>query len=441
MNTQTLALQGGSKTVTLPPPVWPRVGEEEIEAVVTALRASATDTRYISAPDGGGPVREFEEQFADFIGVKFAMTTCGGGPALHIAVMAAGVEAGDEVIVSPYSWGQTVSCILQQNAIPLYADIDPRTYTLDPGSIEDCISESTKAIVVVHIYGNPADMDPILEIAERHGLPVIEDCAQAVGARYKGARVGSFGNLGCFSIGDGKNISGGEGGVLVTSDEKLFEIANLVGQHPARSHAVVKDDRLRRYLDSLIYTYRIHPLSSVIAGVQLTHLDQWNAERRSNADYLSGKLEEISGIEPPFVATGCEHVYHIYSPSFVAEEVDGVSRQTYVRALAAEGVPIGMGYVNTPIHLRPRHQDRQYFYGKHCPWSCAHAARDVVYRPGDCPNAERRCAETELIIGGSTGWIGDQTPLLDQYVAAFEKVTNQLDVLREMDADCGPDIR
>ena len=433
-----LAIQGGSKTVTLPPPIWPQVGEEEIEAVVAALRASRTDTRYISAPGGGGPVQEFEEQFAEFIGVKLAMTTCGGGPALHVAVMAAGVEAGDEVIVSPYSWGQTASCILHQNAIPIYADIDPRTYTLDPQSIEDHITESTKAIVVVHIYGHPADMDPIMEIAERHRLPVIEDCAQAVGARYKGRRVGSFGHVGCFSIGDGKNISGGEGGVLVTDDEKLFEIANLVGQHPARSHTAVKDDRLRRYLDSLIYTYRIHPLSAVIAGVQLRYLDQWNAERRANADYLSDKLGEIPGIEPPFARPECEHVYHIYSPSFVPEEVQGISRQTYVKALGAEGLPIGKGYVSTPIHLRPRHRDRQYFYGKNCPWSCTHAGRDVTYEPGDCPNAERRCAETELVIGGSTGWLGDQTPLLDQYIAAFRKVTDSLDVLREIDPSSPP---
>ena len=435
-----LAIQGGPKAVTLPAPIWPRVGEEEIEAVAAALRASKTDTRYISAPGGGGPVQEFEERFAEFIGAKFAMTTCGGGPALHIAVMAAGVEAGDEVIVSPYSWGQTASCILQQNAIPVYADIDPRTYTLTPESIEDRITDSTKAIVVVHIYGHPADMDPIVEIAERHGLPVIEDCAQAIGARYKGRPVGSFGHFGCFSIGDGKNISGGEGGLLVTSDAKLYEIANLVGQHPARSHTAVKDERLRRYIDSLIYTYRIHPLSAVIAGVQLKYLDQWNAERRASADRLSENLKEIPGIEPPFVAEGCEHVYHIYSPSFVPNEVEGISRQTYVKAVAAEGVPIGSGYVNVPIHLRPRHQDRQYFYGKSCPWSCKHARRDVTYQPGDCPNAEQRCVETELTIGGSTGWLGDQRPLIGQYVAAFKKVTGALDVLREIDANSPPNI-
>ncbi|UCH35571.1 MAG: DegT/DnrJ/EryC1/StrS family aminotransferase [Armatimonadota bacterium] len=429
-----LALLGGEKTVTLHPGSWPRVGEEEIAAVVAALRRSNEDSRYLTAAGGGGPMDEFERDFAAFMGVGMAMTTSGGGPALHIAVMAAGVEAGDEVIVSGYTWGQTVSCILQQNAIPVFADIEERTYNLDAAAVESRITESTRAIVVVHIYGHPADMDAIMAVAEKHGLPVIEDCAQAIGAVYHGRRVGAIGHLGCYSIGDGKNMVGGEGGLLVTDDERLFELANLMGQHPARHGPLIKDESLRRYIDSLIYTYRIHPLAAVIANVQLRYLDEWNAQRRRNAEYLSRGLSEIPGIEPPFVAPGCEHVYHIYSPTFVADEAAGVSRQQFVEAVAAEGVPVGMGYVRTPVYLRPRHQEHAYFYGKGCPWSCHLAKRAVEYHRGDCPVTERRCDEQELTIGGSVAWLGDQTPMMDQYLDAFRKVAENLDALREVEA-------
>ncbi|MFQ6097945.1 MAG: DegT/DnrJ/EryC1/StrS family aminotransferase, partial [Armatimonadota bacterium] len=160
-----------------------------------------------------------------------------------------------------------------------------------------------------------------------------------------------------------------------------------------------------------------------------------NAERRRNNEYLSAGLNEMPGIEPVYVAPKCEHVYHIYSPTFVPEEVEGVSRETYVEALAAEGVPIGLGYVRVPIHLRPRHRDRQYFYGKQCPWSCAHRARDVTYRKGDCPTAEHRCQHTELTLSGGVAWRGDQTALADQILAAFEKVAQNLDTLRRIERE------
>jgi len=429
-----LALLGGDKTVTLRPGPWPRIGEEEIAAVNDALRKANQDYHYMTSLVGGGPVAEFEQNFAQFMGASLAMTTSGGGPALHIAVMAAGVEAGDEVIVSPYTWGQTVSCILQQNAIPVFADIDERTYNLDPDAIEACITDSTRAIMVVHIYGHPADMNPIMAAAQVHGLPVIEDCAQAVGAIYHGRRVGAIGHFGCYSFGDGKNMVGGEGGMLVTSDERLYALANLMGQHPARHGPLIKDEAIKKYIDSLIYTYRIHPLAAVMANVQLRHLDQWNAERRRNAEYLSRGLAEIPGIEPPFVAPDCEHVYHIYAPTFVADKVEGVSRQRYVAAVAAEGVPINSGYVQTPIYLRARHQEHAYFYGKGCPWKCHFARRVVDYRRGDCPVAERRCDEQELTIGGAPAWLGDQTALMDEYLDAFRKVTENLAQLRERPA-------
>jgi dTDP-4-amino-4,6-dideoxygalactose transaminase len=171
----------------------------------------------------------------------------------------------------------------------------------------------------------------------------------------------------------------------------------------------------------------------MICGVQLRYLDEWNGQRRANADFLSRGLREMPGIEPPHVAPDCEHVYHIYSPTFVPEQVEGISRETYVKALQAEGVPIGLGYVRNPIHLRRMLQERNYFYGKGCPWSCAHAGRKIEYRKGDCPVAEDRCARTELTIGGSTAWLGDQTAMMKQYLEAFAKVAENLDELRALE--------
>ena len=426
-----LALMDGEKAVdgSYELPKWPRVGDEEIEAVTEALEASRDDVSYLTSYDGGPATEGFEEAFAATMDTEYAIATNGGGAALHIAVMAAGVQAGDEVIVSGYTWGQTASCILQQNAVPVYADIDPETYTLDPTSIEERITSRTEAIVVVHLYGHPADMDPIVEIADEHDLTVIEDCAQATGATYQGRRVGSIGDIGCFSIGDGKQIVGGEGGVLLTDDAELYERACFFGLHPARSGDLVEDEDLTRYIDSLIYTYRIHPLAAVIAGVQLDSLDEWNAERRSNCEYLSAGLEAIPGIDPPTVRDDCEHGYHGYSPTFRPEEVPGVPRHTFVEALAAEGVPISAGYVGTPIYLRPVHQDRAYYFGHGLPWSGRFVDREVSYDEGDCPVTERRCAEHELHLGIGPNAIGDQTALFDQYLAAFRKVVEHRDDL------------
>ncbi len=427
-----LAIEGGPKAVTLASPPWPVVGDAEIDAVAAAMRKSPDSWEYLCSAAGGGPTADFERAFAEFMGAEHAMCTSGGGPSLHIAVMAAGVEAGDEVIVSPYTWGQSVSCVLQQNAIPVFADIDPNTYTLDAASVEACVSPYTKAIVVVHLYGHPADMDAINAVARKHDLKVIEDCAQATGATYKGRRVGTLGDFGCFSIGDGKQMIGGEGGVLLTNDSRAYELANAFGQHPARQSSQVRDPELKRLTDSLIYTYRIHPLAAVIAQEQIPHLDAWNAERRANHTRLWDGLADIPGVHPVTVAPECEHVYHMGSPTFAPEQVEGVSRGTYVKALGAEGVPIGMGYVGRPIHLRPRIQEKEYFFGKGYPWTCAQ--REVTYAAGDCPVAEARCADTDLTLGGGPAWRGDQSALVGQILGAFEKVTGDLDALRAMEA-------
>jgi len=428
---EKLAILGGSKAVRIETleklnlrPDWPIVGEEEIQKVVETMRKGD-----ITAAGGGGVMQEWEEAFAKYSGAKYVISTNSCCAALHMSLGACGVGPGDEVVTTPYTWGQTVAPIMQQNAIPVFADIDPKTYTLDPNKIEEQIRPQTKAIVVCHIYGHPVDVDPIMKIAESYDLKVIEDCAQAIGASYKGRKVGTLGHMGAFSIGDGKNMVGGEGGMVTTNSEELYERALLVGMHPARTWREIKNPKLRRWIDAVaIPTYRIHPLSCAIALVQLKHLDEWNYWRNENAKYFSKGLKELPGIEPAYEAPDCFHVYHMYSPSYFSEKLGGLDRKRYVEALRAEGVSIGR-YVGTPMYLSPRLQ-QHFFWGKGCPWSCKFAVREVNYKRGDCPVAEERCEKREIIVG-SINWYGkEMRDLVDMYLEAFRKVTEQADKIR-----------
>ena len=428
---EKLAIHGGPKAVKIDllenlklRPGWPIIGEEEIQEVVEAMRRVD-----ITAAGGGGVMQEWEECFGKYLGAEYVITTNSCCAALHICLGACGVGPGDEVITTPYTWGQTVAPILQQNAIPVFADIDPKTYTLDPNKIEEQIRPQTKAVVVCHIYGHPADMDSIMSIAEDYDLKVIEDCAQAIGASYKARKVGTLGHMGAFSIGDGKNMVGGEGGMITTNDEELYERALLVGMHPSRSSREIKNPKLRRWIDSVtIPTYRIHPLACAIAKIQLRHLDDWNSSRNKNAEYFSKGLKKLQGIDPVYVAPNCFHVYHIYSPSYVGEELNQFAREKYVEALRAEGVSIGT-YVGTPIHLR-RQMQQHYYQGRGCPWSCRFAVREVNYRKGDCPVAEDRCEKRELNVGSINWYDKEMKIIVDMYLEAFGKVTEQVDKLR-----------
>ena len=270
-------------------------------------------------------------------------------------------------------------------------------------------------------------MDGLLAVARRHGLPVIEDCAQATGGRYRGQYVGTIGDVGCFSFGDGKQIIGGDGGMVLTNDAGIYERACAIGSHPARQERDIQDPALTPYIDSLTYTYRIHPLAAVIIREQLRHMDAWNAERRVNHERLSKGLAGVGGLRPVAETAGGEHVYHRHSPTIVPEELGGLDRATIVAALEAEGVPANLGYVRQPIHLRARFQDRAYFFGRQYPWAAhrsGQGADAVAYRAGDCPVAEQRCASEELDLLGMTApaWRGGLRSLVDQHVCAVQKV-------------------
>lgn len=274
----------------------PIISDEEIEAVTEVLKSGMLAQ--------GPKVDEFEKKFAEYSEAKYGIATSSGTTALHTALVAAGVERGDEVITTPFTFAATSNSILYSDATPVYADINPKTFNLNPEKIEEKITDKTKAIVPVHLYGQPADMDPILEIAEKHDLKVIEDAAQAHGSTYKGKKIGSIGDLGCFSFYPTKNMTTGEGGMVTTNDEELAEKSAMI-----RAHGESK-----RYEQSLLgYNYRMTDIAASIGIVQLKSIDKFNEKRNENAKYLSEGLSDVEGITTPCVDSNVTHVFHQYT--------------------------------------------------------------------------------------------------------------------------------
>lgn len=412
------ALLGGTPAVTAELPPWPLVDAETLAEITRVI------TEETLCPVGAeGTQGEFERAFAAMHGRKFGLAVNSGTAALMLGLHGAGVQPGDEVIASPFTWGASVSCILQNLAIPIFADIDPDTFTLDPASIEAKVTPRTKAIVVVHLFGFPADMTRIMEVAERHGLAVIEDCAQAHGAKHAGRMVGAWGTVGAFSLQASKNLTGGEGGILICDDREVYERAMSMGTHPQR---LVVDLELREFkekIDSLAFNYRMHTMSAAMANTQLKHLEGWTLARGRNAQVLYDEVRDLPFLEiPPALLETDRHAYY-HIPFTYRPGVLPLSRDEFVAAIKAEGVQ-GNVYVRVPLYLRPRFQNHDYF-GRGYPWAIADDP--VVYQKGDCPVAERM-GEVELQVAGN--YYEDNPQLMVQIGRALRKVGEQASELR-----------
>jgi dTDP-4-amino-4,6-dideoxygalactose transaminase len=294
----------------------------------------------------GDEVAGFEREFAAYTGAAHAIALNSGTSALHLAFLAAGIGAGDEVITVPHTFVATVAAIRYTGARAVFVDVDPTTLTMDPAQVEGAITSRTRAIVPVHLYGQPADMDPILEIARRRNLAVIEDAAQAHGARYKGRPVGSLGDLACFSFYPGKNLGAcGEGGMVVTRNHEY-----------ARTVRMLRDwGQDRKYHHVLAgYNYRMEGLQGAVLRVKLRHLEAWTEARRARARRYHDLLADTD-LRLPVEASGVRHVYHVYA-------VRTPERDAVATALAAEGIQTGIHYP-IPVHLQPAYADEAWGRG------------------------------------------------------------------------------
>jgi perosamine synthetase len=325
----------------------PILGQDEEQAMLAVIASG----QLVQGPK----VHEFEARFAELCGVEHAVATSSGTTALHLAMMAHQIGAGDEVITSPFSFIASANCALYVGARPVFADIEPDFFTLDPAKIEAQITPQTKAIIPVHLYGQACEMDAIVEIAQKHQLAIIEDACQAHGATYHGRPVGSFGTA-CYSLYATKNMTTIEGGMLVTNDPQIAERARLLRNHgsPKTYQHVI-----------LGYNLRLTDLAAAIGLVQLSKLQGWNALRRENAAYLSEKLSKIPGVVIPKVRVNAEHVFHQYT-------IRIADRDNAAQKLREKGVGVGIHYP-TPIHKQPLYYDLGY--------------RDVL------PVAEKACQE------------------------------------------------
>jgi perosamine synthetase len=394
-----LAINGGPKVRDLPYPPWPVLGDEDGEAAADVLRSGRLTQLT------GGTVAGFEEAFAAWHGVRHCVAMSSGTTSIHAALIALDVGPGDEVIVPAHTFIASATPVLHQGATPVFADIDERTYCIDPRSVRERIGERTKAIIAVHLNGHPADMDALLALAEPRGIAVIEDAAQAHGAMLRGAgskepgawqKVGTVGRIGCFSFWEDKIITtGGEGGCVITDDGGLAERLRRI-RHHGEGPMGEGEERAYYHLD-LGYNYRMTSMQAATGLVQLRRLDEYLEARRRNAAYLSERLGEIDGIEPPFVAEGVVHSYYKYVCRLRPER--GTPIGDFVRAVAAEGIPISRRYP-TPLPRQP------VFKG---------------IGAGDCPVAERLAEELFTLLVHPTVGTGD----LDDVVGAIRKVVHE----------------
>ena len=402
-----LAVHGGTPVRTKP---WQdnfTIGNEEKQAALAAL-----DSGYLSLFEGshtpdlpfsfwGGPlVQQFERDWASAYGARYAVSVNSATSGLMAAIGALNLGYGDEIIVSPYTMSACASSALVYGAIPVFADVDRATGSLDPASIRAAITPRTRAVLVVHQFGIPADMDSIMEIARTHDLKVIEDCAQAHGAKYRGTPVGTIGDVGVFSLNVNKTIQTGEGGVCVTNDEDVRYRLALIRNH---GEAVVEAAGYRQIENIIGFNYRMTEVTAAIGIEQLKKLPGLNQTRLAHVAALSDALARHSFLQAPPACChgmqagncGCLSTYYVYPLRFHSERI-GISRATFVDALRAEGIPMAAGYVR-PLYLQPIYQSRKAFKHGYPFTAPENAESRPNYERGACPVAEVLHYEQMLI--------------------------------------------
>jgi len=411
---------------------WPEIGDAERRAVAAVLYRGVLSGS--SAPEAVA----LEDEFARFVGAKHALLTHCGTSALHLALAAAGIGTGDHVIVPAYSFVATPLAVLHAGAIPIFVDVDPESGLMTADAAQRAVSARTRAIMPVHIHGTPADLGPILELATRQRLVVVEDAAQAHGARYRGRPVGALGQAGGFSLQSSKNLGCGEGGIFVTNDDELAERANRVrnfGQDVSLSDRAHHDSERpldgRRSLDSqgIGWMYRGNELTAAFARAQLVRLSERTIRCQENAERLTRALASLPGVFPPEIPDDRTSVYHKYRVRF-DPEIAGIDisarrlRGALTRALQAEGLDVVL-WQTKPLPSQALFRRREGF-GAGWPWSVDRETDfAALYSPERFPNTQRLLDGSVVLFSQSCPLIAQSTETVDRYAEAFSRVWNQ----------------
>ncbi len=388
-----LALLGGDPVRRKPWPNWPDGREEDIEAVAAVVR-SGKWWQY-----EGDQVDSLEKEFAAYQDAAFGAAVNSGTTALQIALEALEIGPGDEVIVPAYTFQGTAAAVLAANAVPVFADVEPGTMNMDPDSAAALVNERTRALMPVHIAGQPADMERLAKLASARGLLLIEDAAQAHGAVWRGRKAGAIGDAGGFSFQASKNLPSGEGGIVLTNHERyhahaagLRDCGRAAGR-PFYEHHI------------LGFNYRLTEFQAALLRSRLRHLEAETELRYRNGRYLTERLSALPGVEPldPEPQEGDRRAYHLYPLRVESAEVGGLTRERFMEALRAEGIPCMAGY-GQPLYRNPVFLERS-FRHRGCPLSCGHYAGEIDYTAVSCPVAERLCTEVvwlfhTLLLGG-----------------------------------------
>lgn len=420
-----LAIDGGEPVVPqgyLMMSRWPRLTRDDVSAMVRQIEAGLF-TEMSSPPQ----VHGFEADMALLCGARYALAVNSGTAALHCALAAVGVQPGDEVIVPALAYIACAAAVLHHQAIPVFADVDPFTYNVTRATVARELTPATRAVIAVHLHGLPAPMDELGELCREHGVALIEDFSQALGATYRGRPVGGLSDVGAASLMAGKNLpSAGEAGVLVTHDRIL---RNRAAQLKTFGEEIDEAGSYRRLNATMGWNYRINLLSAIMASRQMYRLDEFTAQRRASARRLDTALGQIRGFSGPLVPSGHEHSYHMYRFRFDPEAA-GLSvsidqaHAALIQVFLAEGLPV-VEFQNQPLAGHDLLQ-RRVGYGRGCPWAC-HGRDAMRYHIEDYPGALSAIRES-LVIGYPSQATLANPEVIDRYLDVFSKLAAHLRV-------------